>query len=74
MAEVPEHGELAEIRKRTRNTRDVINGARQRQNYIIESPALLDREALLRAVDAALAAGNDAVRRAVHEALAPARK
>ncbi|QNJ56557.1 hypothetical protein SEA_NIOBE_58 [Arthrobacter phage Niobe] len=69
MADAPEHGELAEIRKRTRNTREVINGARQRQNYIIESPAQLDREALLRAVDAALATGHDDVRRAVHAAL-----
>ncbi|UIW13474.1 hypothetical protein SEA_AMYEV_59 [Arthrobacter phage Amyev] len=66
---LPELGELAEIRKRTRNTRDVINGTRARNNVIVETPALLDREALLRAVDAALAAGNDDVRRAVHAAL-----
>lgn len=64
-----DHGELGAIRQRTKNTRDVINGARQRQNYVIESPAILDREALLRAVDAALAAGGDAVHKAVHAAL-----
>ncbi|CCQ44334.1 hypothetical protein ARTSIC4J27_258 [Pseudarthrobacter siccitolerans] len=64
-----EHNALDEIRKRTQTTRDVINGARHRNNYVIESPALLDREALLRAVDAALAAGGENVREAVYTAL-----
>lgn len=47
-------GSLAAIRKRTQNTRDVINGARKRQNYTIASPTQLDREALLGALDAVL--------------------
>jgi hypothetical protein len=60
--------ELDEIRKRTRTTREVIDGA-SRRNYVVESPALLDREALLRAVDAAVAAGGENVREAVYTAL-----
>lgn len=64
-----EGDELGAIRERTQKTRDVIDGARVRQNYVIESPALLDREALLRAVDAAIAAGGEDVRKAVHAAL-----
>jgi hypothetical protein len=64
----PHSGDLGAIRERTATTRAIINNA-SRMNYIVESPALLDREALLRAVDAALAAGNDDVRRAIHAAL-----
>ncbi|UYL87661.1 hypothetical protein SEA_VRESIDENCE_57 [Arthrobacter phage VResidence] len=62
------HGDLGAIRERTATTRAIINNA-SRTNYIVESPALLDREALLRAVDAALEAGTDDVRRAIHAAL-----
>jgi hypothetical protein len=61
--------ELDAIRRRARVTREVIDGSNSRNNYTVESPALLDREALLRAIDAALAVGGDPVRDAVHAAL-----
>lgn len=64
----PHSGDLGAIRERTATTRSIIQNA-SRTNYIVESPALLDREALLRAVDAALELGTDDVRRAVHAAL-----
>lgn len=64
-----EGDELGAIRERTRKTRDVINGAAQRQNYVVASPALLDREALLRAVDAAIAVGGEKAQKAILDAL-----
>ncbi|AYN57778.1 hypothetical protein PBI_DRMANHATTAN_59 [Arthrobacter phage DrManhattan] len=70
MTERP-HGDLGAIRERVNTTRAIINNA-SRMNYIVESPALLDREALLRAVDAALAVGTEEVRVAVHKALTEA--
>lgn len=61
--------ELAAIRKRAKDTRDIIDGAAQRQNYVIASPALLDREALLRAVDAAIAVGGEKAHKAILDTL-----
>lgn len=62
------NGDLEAIRARAATNRSIINNA-SRMNYVVASPALLDREALLRAVDAALEAGTDAVRLAIYSAL-----
>lgn len=47
---------LEEIRTRARVTREIIRTSNARQNATIESPAILDREALLRALDTVMEA------------------